>query len=156
MARIGYDDTDATAFEATRHLTDEGLAEWRAAVTRHLTARPGRRLLDLGAGTGSWARAFTAWFPGTEVVAVEPSAAMRARCGHTPVVGGLTLTAVEPVPQVTAGSLREAAGTLRREAHTLLQLITDAEYAAGVERLRRAARADTGPVVDTLDLLVLR
>ncbi len=44
---------------------------------------------------------------------------------------------------------------LRREAHTPLQLITDDEYAAGVARLHKAARTETGPVVDALDLLVL-
>ncbi|MFI2712234.1 class I SAM-dependent methyltransferase [Micromonospora sp. NPDC018662] len=243
MARIAYDDTDAEAFAATRHLTDDGLTAWRAAVTRHLAPRPGLRLLDLGAGTGSWAHAFTTWFPGVQVVAVEPSAAMRARATFRPVLAGdaaripldddsvdgawlstvvhhvpdlaaaarelrrvvrahapvlirsafagrhegITLfryfpeavrvldtypavadvsaafaaagfatASVEAVPQLTAPSLREAAATLRREAHTPLQLITDDEYAAGVARLREAARVDTGPVVDALDLLVLR
>ncbi|MGC4901597.1 class I SAM-dependent methyltransferase [Micromonospora echinospora] len=243
MARIAYHDADAEAFAATRHLTDDGLTAWRSAVTRHLAPRPGMRLLDLGAGTGSWARAFTSWFPGVEVVAVEPSAAMRTRCAFAPLVAGdarhlplaagsvdgawlstvvhhvpdlaaaalelrrvvrpgapvlirsafagrqraitlfryfpeavrvldtfpsvgeveaaflgagFTAAAVEQVPQVTAPSLREAAAGLRREAHTPLQLITDAEYAAGVRRLREAARVDTGPVVDALDLLVLR
>ncbi|MGV9370051.1 class I SAM-dependent methyltransferase [Micromonospora tulbaghiae] len=243
MARIAYHDADAEAFAATRHLTDDGLTAWRAAVTRHLTPRPGMRLLDLGAGTGTWARAFTTWFPGVEVIAVEPSAAMRARCAFTPLVAGdaghipltddsvdgawlstvihhvpdlaaaahelrrvlrpgaavlirsafagrheaITLfdyfpeairvldtypgiadveaafaaagfatAVVEQVPQVTAPSLREAAAGLRREAHTPLQLITDAEYAAGVQRLREAARTQAGPVVDALDLLVLR
>ncbi|SCG41112.1 class I SAM-dependent methyltransferase [Micromonospora humi] len=243
MARIAYDDSDAEAFAATRHLSDDGRAAWRQAVARHLAPEPGMRLLDLGAGTGSWAQAFTAWFPGLEVVAVEPSAAMRAHCPFRPVLAGdaahlplddarvdgvwlstvihhvpdlaaaarelrrvlrpgapvlirsafagrhegITLfryfleavrvldtypsiadvestfaaagfatAAVEPVPQVTAPSLREAAATLRREAHTPLQLITDEEYAAGVARLREAARVRTGPVVDALDLLVLR
>ncbi|MBO4141557.1 methyltransferase domain-containing protein [Micromonospora tulbaghiae] len=243
MARIAYHDADAEAFAATRHLTDDGLTAWRAAVARHLAPRPGMRLLDLGAGTGSWARAFTDWFPGVEVVAVEPSAAMRARCAFAPLVAGdaghipladgsvdgawlstvihhvpdlaaaarelrrvlrpgapvlirsafagrheaITLfdyfpeairvldtypgiadvasafadagfgaATVEQVPQVTASSLREAAAGLRREAHTPLQLITDAEYAAGVQRLREAAGIDGGPVIDALDLLVLR
>jgi hypothetical protein len=52
--------------------------------------------------------------------------------------------------------LREAAATLRREAHTPLQLITGEAYAVGLRRLRDAARTATGPVVDSLDLLVLR
>ncbi|GAB3077461.1 class I SAM-dependent methyltransferase [Micromonospora schwarzwaldensis] len=243
MARIAYDDTDAAAFAATRHLADDGLTAWREAVARHLAPRPGMRLLDLGAGTGSWADAFTTWFPGLHVVAVEPSPAMRARAAFRPLLGGdaagiplgdgsvdgawlstvihhvpdlvaaarelrrvvrpggpvlirsafagrhraITLfryfpeavrvldtypgvtevgsafagagfpaASVEPVPQVTATSLREAAVTLRREAHTPLQLITDDEYAAGVARLCEAARAGTGPVIDALDLLVVR
>jgi hypothetical protein len=37
-----------------------------------------------------------------------------------------------------------------------LQLITDDEYANGLARLRHTARAECGPVVDALDLLVLR
>ncbi|MEO3777231.1 class I SAM-dependent methyltransferase [Micromonospora sp. B11E3] len=241
MARIAYDHADAAAFEATRHLAEDGLASWRAAATRHLAPLPGMRLLDLGAGTGSWARNFTTWFPG--VVAVEPSAAMCARSVFEPILAGdaariplnedsvdgawlstvihhvpdltaaahelrrvlrpgapvlirsafagrhqaITLfryfpeavrvldtypgiadvesafadagfatAAIEEVPQITAASLREAATALRREAHTPLQLITDDEYAAGVERLHEAARVDTGPVIDVLDLLVLR
>ncbi|GHJ43603.1 hypothetical protein Cs7R123_09450 [Catellatospora sp. TT07R-123] len=243
MARIAYDDTDAAAYATSRHLRSEDLAAWREAVARHLAPRPGTRLLDLGAGTGIWAQAFTSWYDGIEVVAVEPSAAMRDRCRHQPVLAGdaeavplpdghvdaawlstvvhhipdlaaaarelrrvvrpggpvlirsafpgrldglnlvryfpeaaavldtfpsvaqveaafatagLTLAACEPVPQVTASSLRELAANLRREAHTPLQLISDDAYAAGTARLQRAAETDSGPVVDLLDLLVLR
>jgi SAM-dependent methyltransferase len=68
---------------------------------------------------------------------------------------GFEFVALEPVPQVTAGSLAEVLSTLDRDAHTPLRLITDAEYEAGVARLRAAARTRTGPVVDALDLLVL-
>ncbi|GAA0449837.1 hypothetical protein Ade02nite_58910 [Paractinoplanes deccanensis] len=243
MALIAYDDTDASAFEATRHLRADALAAWRTAIGEHLAPRPGARLLDLGCGTGSWARAFRSWWPQVEVVAVEPSAAMRERAVFRPVVpgtaadipcaddsldgawvstvihhvpdldaaarelrrvlkpgapvlirsafagrheaislfrwfpeavavldsypsvaaveeafagAGFTTAACQPVPQVTAASLAEAAATLRREAHTPLQLITDEAYEAGVARLREAARTETGPVVDALDLLVLR
>jgi SAM-dependent methyltransferase len=243
MARIAYDSRDAAAFEANRHIPEEGLVAWRDAVARHLDPRPGILLLDLGAGTGVWARAFTDWFDGIEVVAVEPSEAMRARCRHPRVIAGdagnlplaaesvdgawlstmihhvpdlaavarelrrvlrpggpvlirsafpgrhlaitlfrffpeairvldsypsldqveaafapagFTTISFESVQQTTAPSLQVMAATLRRAAHTPLQLITDAEYAAGLARLRRAARAEPGPVVDALDLLVLR
>jgi hypothetical protein len=40
------------------------------------------------------------------------------------------------------------AATLRRSAHTPLQLISDEVYAAGVARLREAAESESGPVVD--------
>jgi SAM-dependent methyltransferase len=242
MARIAYGEPEAAAFAASRHLPDDGLAQWREAVTRHLSPRQGLRLLDLGSGTSAWAGTFTDWFE-VEVVAVEPSAAMRTRSAYQPVLagdaaaiplpdasvdaawmstvihhvpdlaaaarelrrvvrpggpvlirsafagrhegitlfryfpeavrvldtyptlagvaaafaaGGFPASTWEPVSQVTASSLREAAGSLRREAHTLLQLITDEEYAAGVARLRGAAETATGPVVDVLDLLVVR
>ncbi|MFC5924600.1 class I SAM-dependent methyltransferase [Micromonospora vulcania] len=88
MARIAYDNADAAAFEATRHLTDDGLTAWREAVSRHLGARTDLRLLDLGSGTGRWAQAFTAWYDRIEVIAVEPSEAMRARSAYQPVVRG--------------------------------------------------------------------
>jgi SAM-dependent methyltransferase len=241
MARIAYDDRDVAAFVANRPVDDEGLAGWRDAVARHLDPHPGLRLLDLGAGTGWWSRAFCRWYDGIDVIAVEPSAAMRARSGYRPMVagdaahlpladgsvdavwlstvihhvpdlgaaadelrrvlrpggtvlirsgfpgrsGGITLfrffpeairvldsypsvaeveaafrgfrkVAFEPVRQVTAPSLRDAAAGLRRAAHTPLQLITDGEYAAGLARLQRAAAVEPGPVTDVLDLLVLK
>ncbi|AGL21324.1 class I SAM-dependent methyltransferase [Actinoplanes sp. N902-109] len=236
MARIAYDETDAAAFAATRHLPADALTEWRAAAARHLP-RTGT-LVDLGAGTGMWSRAFTGWFPALRVVAVEPSAAMRNRAafrplvagdaGHLPLAAGsadavwlstvihhvpdlraagrelrrvlrpggkvlirsvfagrpdgvslfrwwpsavrvldtypsieeivtafdgFTAHRVESVPQVTAPSARVAAERLRRAAHTPLQLITDAEFAEGLARLRAETSAE--PVVDSLDLLVL-
>jgi SAM-dependent methyltransferase len=243
MARIAYDGRDAAAFNADRHIPAEGLLAWRDAVARHLEPRPGGRLLDLGAGTGLWARAFTDWFPGLDVIAVEPSEAMRARCRHPHLIAGaaanlplaagcvdgawlstmihhvpdltaaarelrrvvrpgapvlirsafpgrhqaitlfrffteairildtypsrneveaafatvgFTPVAFEPVRQTTSSSLHHVAATLRRAAHTPLQLITDDEYAAGLARLRQAARDDHEPVIDALDLLVLR
>jgi SAM-dependent methyltransferase len=243
MARIAYDDDDAAAFEGSRHVSDPGLAAWREAVSRHLDPRPGTRLLDLGAGTGMWARAFIDCYPDIEVIAVDPAQAMRARCPyphvrpgdaasiplddssvdaawlstvihHVPdltaaarelrrvlrpgaavlirsafagrhhaitlfrffpaavrvldtypsvddveaafATAGFVTVSFEQVPQTTAASLREVAATIRREAHTPLQLITDDEYAAGLVRLHDAAQTEPGPVVDALDLLVLR
>lgn len=243
MARIAYDGNGAAAFEAARHLPDEGLTAWREAVARHVGPRPGTRLLDLGAGTGMWARAFANWYDGIDVIAVEPAGAMRARCAYPRVLAGdaanipladgvvdaawvstvihhvpdltaaarelrrvlrpggpvlirsafagrhhaitlfrffpeairvldsypsvadveaafatagFTTVSFERVPQVTARSLRDVAATLRREAHTPLRLITDDEYAAGLARLHHAAETGSGPVVDALDLLVLR
>jgi SAM-dependent methyltransferase len=244
MARIAYDDPQAAAFAATRELPDDGLDAWRAAVGPYLAG--GRRLVDVGAGTGAWSRAFTAWY-GLDVVAVEPSAAMRAHCGHPALIAGTAtslplrpstmdaawlstvvhhlpagdldiaarelrrvvrpggpvlirsafpggaagislfgwfpeagavlstypsiervtaafadagfeLAAHERVPQRSAPSIRAAAATLRREAHTPLLLITDDEYATGLSRLAAAAAVESAPtpVIDTLDLLVLR
>jgi hypothetical protein len=43
-----------------------------------------------------------------------------------------------------------------RTTDTPLQLISDAEYAAGVARLHAAAEQVDGPVIDALDLLALR
>lgn len=243
MAMIAYGREDAGAFADTRHLSDDGAAQWRAAVERHGRPRHGQTWVDLGAGTGNWAGKFGRWFPGLRVVAVEPSAAMRERCAHRPLTAGAAgaiplrtgtadavwmstvvhhipdlaaaarelrrvlrpgapvlirsafagrpegislfryfpeavrvldgypsvgdveaafgaagfrLAAVTPVPQMTARSVREAAERLRREAHTPLQLIDDDAYDRGRRRLRAAARTGTGPLIDALDLVVLR
>jgi SAM-dependent methyltransferase len=242
MARIAYDEGDAVAFEAGRHVPVEGLSAWRDAIARHLGPQADMRILDLGAGTGMWATAFVDWY-NVDVVAVEPSAAMRSRSAYRRMVAGdaaaiplgagcvdaawmstvihhlpdlaasagelrrvlrpggpvlirsafagrheriglfrffteairvldtypsvaevcaafatagFERVALEPVPQVTAASLTAAAERLRRDAHTPLKLITDAEYDAGLARLLAAAKTDSGPVVDELDLLVLR
>src|SRR5438034_2168090 len=126
MARIAYDGRDAAAFHANRHIPAEGLLGWRDAVARHLDPRPGCRLLDLGAGTGMWARVFTGWYDGVEVIAVEPSAAMRARClfqvvagdaAHIPLAAGCVdgawlSTMIHHVPDLTAAA-RELRRVLR-------------------------------------------
>jgi SAM-dependent methyltransferase len=242
MARIQYNAAAASAFHASRELPADALSEWKAAINRHLTPRPGMRVLDLGAGTGTWAAALAKWFA-VRVVAVEPSAAMRARSRFSGVVAGdatalplaslsmdgawlstvihhlpdlaaaarelrrvlrpgapvlirsafagrhqgiglfrywpeaivaldtfpsvaearaafaaagFDYVALEPVRQVTASSLAAIAATAQREAHTPLMLITDDAYQAGMARLRAAAATQRGPVIDTLDLLVLR
>jgi ubiquinone/menaquinone biosynthesis C-methylase UbiE len=77
MARVDYDRM-AGDYAAGRALPPAGLEPWRAAIRPWLaegaTASPA---LDLGAGTGQFAAAIAGWF-GLRVVAVEPSAGMRA------------------------------------------------------------------------------
>lgn len=83
MARIPYDEQTAAAFKAVREVPRDGLVEWRDAIERHLHASPGMTLLDIGAGTGAFATAFSDWF-GVEVLAVEPSAPMREQIPRSP------------------------------------------------------------------------
>lgn len=82
MARISYDEETAAAYRAVREIPRDGLSEWREAIRRQLEPSPGMTLLDLGAGTGQFSAAFHDWFD-IQVVAVEPSAAMRARIPST-------------------------------------------------------------------------
>jgi ubiquinone/menaquinone biosynthesis C-methylase UbiE len=83
MARITYDAQTAAAYKAVREIPRDGLGEWREAVRRHLSPLPGMTVADIGAGTGQFAAAFSDWF-GLSIVAVEPSAAMRAHIPRRP------------------------------------------------------------------------
>ena len=78
MARISYDDQTAAAYKAVREIPRDGLSDWREAVRRQLRPSPGMTVVDIGAGTGVFATAFSDWF-GLSILAVEPSAAMRAQ-----------------------------------------------------------------------------
>ncbi|HLH59558.1 MAG TPA: class I SAM-dependent methyltransferase, partial [Streptosporangiaceae bacterium] len=83
MARISYDDQTAAAYKAVREIPRDGLGEWREAVRRHLSPSPGMTVVDIGAGTGQFATAFSDWF-GVSILAVEPSAAMRVHIPRRP------------------------------------------------------------------------
>jgi SAM-dependent methyltransferase len=83
LARISYDEPTAAAYKAVREIPRDGLADWREAVRRHLRPTPGMTLVDIGAGTGAFAAAFSDWFD-LSVLAVEPSAAMRNQIPRTP------------------------------------------------------------------------
>jgi len=153
---------EALAPEVRRHepelaLTDggDGLGAYRhiaAGAPDYLL--PGGRLLVRSAFAGRHrAISLFRYFPeAIRVLDTYPSVAHVEAAFST---AGFVTVGFEQVPQVTAASLREVATALRREAHTPLQLINDDEYAAGLARLRKAARRETGPVVDALDLLVL-
>jgi ubiquinone/menaquinone biosynthesis C-methylase UbiE len=90
MARISYDEQTAAAFKAVREVPRDGLAEWREAVRRHLHPLRGTTLhemtlVDIGAGTGAFSAAFSDWY-GLNVIAVEPSAAMRDKIPQRPAI----------------------------------------------------------------------
>ena len=85
MARISYDEQTAAAFKAVREVPREGLWEWREAVRRHLRPSQEMTLVDIGAGTGAFAAAFSDWFD-LSVLAVEPAAAMRDQIPRTPAI----------------------------------------------------------------------
>jgi SAM-dependent methyltransferase len=88
MARIAYDDQTAAAFKAVREVPRSGLEHWREAIGRHLRPLPVMTVADIGAGTGAFAAAFSDWF-GLSILAVEPSAAMRAQIPRRPGIQAL-------------------------------------------------------------------
>ena len=59
IARISYDEQTAAAFKAVREVPRDGLSEWRGALRRHLRPSRGMTLVDIGAGTGAFAAAFS-------------------------------------------------------------------------------------------------
>jgi ubiquinone/menaquinone biosynthesis C-methylase UbiE len=102
LARISYDEPTAAAYKAVREIPRDGLADWREAVRRHLRPTPGMTLVDIGAGTGAFAAAFSDWFD-LSVVAVEPSAAMRDQIRRTPSIQALEGSASAlPLPDESA------------------------------------------------------
>ncbi|MCI4322101.1 MAG: methyltransferase domain-containing protein, partial [Thermoplasmata archaeon] len=70
----------ARSFGDVAEMYDRGRPEYPEAAVRHLAERlalgPGRRVVELGAGTGKFTRALAR--TGAEVIAVEPSEGMRA------------------------------------------------------------------------------
>jgi SAM-dependent methyltransferase len=71
---------------------------------------------------------------------------------------GFAFETLRQVPQVSAPSLRAAVEQVRRRADSTLQPLPDHEFASGLAAMERAAAAEATPtpVVDHLDLLVLR
>jgi SAM-dependent methyltransferase len=71
---------------------------------------------------------------------------------------GFRIEALQPVAQVSAPSLAAYRDKVRLRADTGLRLLPDDQFAAGLAALDRAVKAETSPrpVIDRLDLLVLR
>ena len=71
---------------------------------------------------------------------------------------GFERVALRPVDQMSAPSLAAYRDKVRLRADTGLRLLPDDQFAAGLAALDRAVEAETvpAPVVDRLDLLVLR
>jgi ubiquinone/menaquinone biosynthesis C-methylase UbiE len=72
--RVDYD-RQATHYRAGREVPLEQLEPWRPVIGACIGSGD-EPLLDIGAGTGLWTRAFRTWFD-ADVVALEPSSGMR-------------------------------------------------------------------------------
>jgi SAM-dependent methyltransferase len=129
MARISYDDRTAAAYKAVREIPRDALGGWRDAVRRHLRPSAGMTLADVGAGTGQFATAFSDWFD-LSILAVEPSAAMRAQIPRRP---GIQVLAGD------AGALPLPAGSADG-AWLSLMIHHIPDLAAGAREIRRVLR----------------
>jgi ubiquinone/menaquinone biosynthesis C-methylase UbiE len=129
MARTSYHAPVARAYRVARQVPLPGLREWRLAIERYASPGPDTTIVDVGAGTGWFAAAFVEWF-GVRVLAVEPSADMRA---VIPVHPSITvLNGDAGTMPVTDGSAD--AGWLSTVVHHIPDL------AAAARELRRVLR----------------
>ena len=69
---------------------------------------------------------------------------------------GFTSMSIERVEQLLAYKLADMVDRVRQRADTTLEKLSDDDFAKGMARLEEVAKTETGPVVDYLDLLVVR
>jgi len=106
VSSVAYDRV-APSYHAARGLSLEALEGWRQAVAPYLGSAPALPVVDVGSGTGTFARAFAEWF-GVCVVGIEPSAAMRdqaeLRSAHPNIVYRAGSAEAIPLPPASASS----------------------------------------------------
>ena len=137
------DDLDAAAGELCRVLRPGGLVLVRQAF-------PGRM-----AGITLYER----YFPAAAASLIADGALPGVERLSAAFAGaGFAVEALRSVAQVSAPSLAAYRDRVRFRADTGLRLLSDDQFAAGLAALDRDVRAETTPipVVDRLDLLVLR
>lgn len=69
---------------------------------------------------------------------------------------GFSSFLTEQVSQLLADRLADLVERTRTRADTTLELLSDQEFGRGMRKLEAAARRETGPVYDVLDVLVIR
>lgn len=118
---------------------------------------PGGRLLIRGAFPGRFddITMFEFWPSAAKAVEDFPT---REITIEACVAAGFEVEKLLSLPQVTAQSLRNYLEKAKSRADTSLTLISDDEFTRGLRALERAAAQETEPkpVIDYLDLLVLR
>jgi ubiquinone/menaquinone biosynthesis C-methylase UbiE len=135
------------------HITDKPAC---ASELRRVL-KPGGRVLIRGAFAGRLG----------EFTMFDHFPEARAICEQFPTMGetiqtfansGFSFETVERVIQQTCSSLKQLAARTRLRADTTLAMMTDNEFMSRQAALERAAANETKPtpVIDTLDLLVLR
>jgi SAM-dependent methyltransferase len=137
------DDLDTVASELRRVLRPDGLVLVRQAF-------PGR----MGA-----IALYERFFPGAGAALVAGGGLPTVeRVTETFAGAGFRVEGLQAVDQVSATSLAAYRDKVRRRADTGLRLLADDQFAAGLSALDAAVEAEAvpAPVVDRIDLLVLR
>lgn len=141
-------------------------AAWLSNVIHHFedvpaAAREIRRVLTAdapvlirGAFGGRPVASLYDYFPGTEKT-IDSFPTVDDITGVF-LSAGFTSFSIEKVEQLLARSMSEMVERIELRADTTLELLTDEEFAEGLKRMQEAAKTSDGPVLDYLDLLVLR
>ena len=146
---------------------------WVSTVVHHLddldgvagelrrVLRPGRPVLVRQAFPGRMEAItlYQRFFPGAAAALIQQGELPTVERVSAAFAGaGFQVEALEAVDQVSATSLATYRDRVRLRADTGLKLLPDDQFAAGLTALDRAAAAETTPtpVVDRIDLLVLR
>ena len=157
-----------TAFAEALSLADASIdLAWLSNVIHHFDDLPRathelRRVVEAG-GTvlvrGAFGRVDDStlyrFFPGTQAF-VDDSFPTVPEIFAAFEGAGFTSFYHERVEQLVANSLAEMVPRLRLRADTTLEHLSDEEFEAGLRAIEQAAKTETGPLFDLLDVLVIR
>ena len=106
VARVDYD-REAGRYHAGRDVPLDHLVPWRRVLEPYVEYLGGP-VLDIGAGTGIWMRAFAIWLS-LPVIGVEPSVGMRTTAREIGLPAGTSMTGgrAEAIP-LGSGSVTTA------------------------------------------------
>jgi ubiquinone/menaquinone biosynthesis C-methylase UbiE len=129
-----------------------------AAAELHRVLQPGGTLMIRGSMRDSM-RANPHWrfFPGARDIAEARSPSVEEVVAEL-TAAGFEVTATDTIVQPTAPDLRTFAERISYRAISTLELLDDEVFERGLADLQAAAKAETEPrpVLETMDLLVLR
>jgi SAM-dependent methyltransferase len=131
-----FDDLDAAAAEIGR------------------TLRPGGVVLIRGAFGGRPVPSLYRFFPAAQAVVDSWPTITDAIWSFER--AGFASFYSEQVPQLLANDLSVMVERIRLRADTTLEHISDSEFERGLSELEEVAKLEHGPVIDRLDLLVIR